>query len=152
VVRTQAGFGALQSVSEEEKGWGSKGLRRETQGMADFGKLRVWRKAHALALNVHRTAMGMRGSAFASLRNQMTRSAMSIPTNIVEGRGQKSERDFARFLGYALNSSSELEYHLIVARDTKAIGLSEFTSLKSQVVDVRKMLYGLTKRVESSQE
>ena len=72
---------------------------------------------------------------------------MSIPTNIVEGRGQKSGPDFARFLGYALNSSSELEYHLIVARDIHAISLSDFTSLTDQVTEVRKMLYGLTKRV-----
>ncbi len=115
--------------------------------MADFAKLHVWRKAHALALNVHRVAIGIRGSAGASLRNQMIRAAMSIPTNIVEGRGQKSGPDFARFLGYALNSSSELEYHLIVARDIHAISLSDFTSLTDQVTEVRKMLYGLTKRV-----
>ena len=57
---------------------------------------------------------------------------MSIPANIVEGRCQKSERDFARFLGYALNSSTELEYHLIVARDFRAITLSDFNSLHAQ--------------------
>lgn len=118
--------------------------------MADFAKLRVWRKAHALALNVHRLAIGIRGSANGSLRSQMIRAAMSIPTNIVEGRGQKSGRDFARFLGYALNSSSELEYHLMVARDLNAISLNDFTSLTDQVSDVRKMLYGLTKRIASS--
>lgn len=72
---------------------------------------------------------------------------MSISANIVEGRGQKSGRDFARFLGYALNSSSELEYHLIVARDIRAISLYDFTSLADQVIEVRKMLHGLSKRV-----
>ncbi len=75
---------------------------------------------------------------------------MSIPANIVEGRGQKSERDFARFLGYALNSSSELEYHLVVARDIRAITLSDFTSLLAQLIEVRKMLHGLLKRVNSA--
>ena len=70
---------------------------------------------------------------------------MSIPANIAEGRRQKSEKDFGRFLGYALNSSSELEYHLIVARDTKVIGESDFLSLISQTITVRKMLYGLLK-------
>lgn len=72
---------------------------------------------------------------------------MSIPANIAEGRRQKSEKDFGRFLGYALNSSSELEYHLIVARDTKVIGESDFLSLISQTITVRKMLYGLLKRL-----
>jgi four helix bundle protein len=77
----------------------------------------------------------------------MIRAAMSIPANIVEGRGQKSERDFARFLGYALNSSSELEYHLVVARDIRAITLNDFSSLLSQLIEVRKMLHGLLKRI-----
>lgn len=68
---------------------------------------------------------------------------MSIPANIAEGRRQKSEKEFGRFLGYALNSSSELEYHLIVARDTKVMAESDFVSLVSQTITVRKMLYGL---------
>ena len=118
--------------------------------MADLAKLHVWRKAHALALNVHRAATGIKGSTSASLRNQMVRSAMSIPTNIVEGRNQKSERQFVRFLGYAMHSSSELEYHLIVARDIRAISLSEFTALKDQIIEVRRMLYGLTNRLTNA--
>jgi four helix bundle protein len=76
---------------------------------------------------------------------------MSIPANIVEGRGQKSERDFARFLGYALNSSSELEYHLVVARDIRAITLSDFTSLHAQLIEVRKMLYGLLRSIKAAE-
>ncbi len=72
---------------------------------------------------------------------------MLISANIVEGREQKSGREFARFLGYALNSSSKLEYHLIVVGDIRAICLNDFTSLTDQVTEIRKMLYGLTKRV-----
>jgi four helix bundle protein len=77
----------------------------------------------------------------------MYRAAMSIPANIAEGRRQKSDKEFARFLGYALNSSSELEYHLIVAHDTKAISEEDFVSLIAQTITVRKMLYGLLKRI-----
>ena len=117
--------------------------------MGDFAKLHVWRKAHALALNVHSAAIQIRGSNYTSLRSQIIRAAMSIPANIVEGRGQKSERDFARFLGYALNSTSELEYHLVMARDIRAISLSDFTSLLAQLIEVRKMLHGLVKRLNS---
>jgi four helix bundle protein len=68
--------------------------------MSDFKKLNVWRKAHALALDVHRVATRIRGSDNASLRNQLIRTAMSIPTNIVEGTGQKTGKEFARFLGF----------------------------------------------------
>ncbi|MFL5465450.1 MAG: four helix bundle protein, partial [Gemmatimonadaceae bacterium] len=49
--------------------------------MADFKKLDVWRKAHALALVAHRIALGIRGSAYTSFRSQIIRSSMSIPTN-----------------------------------------------------------------------
>src|SRR5688572_3097051 len=108
-------------------------------GMGDFKKLHVWRKAHALVIATHRIAARMRGAEHASLRNQMVRAAMSIATNIVEGRGQKSERDFARFLRYALNSAAEFEYHVIVARDLRAIRDSDATSLLAQAIEIGKM-------------
>jgi len=115
--------------------------------VSDFKKLKVWRKAHALALNAHRVGSGIRGTDYAPLRSQLLRVAMSIPTNIVEGVGQKTGREFARFLRIALNSTSELEYHLIVARDINLISESDFESLSAQAIEVRKMLYGLLTRV-----
>ncbi|HEV2018566.1 MAG TPA: four helix bundle protein [Gemmatimonadaceae bacterium] len=118
--------------------------------MSDFKRLKVWRKAHALALNVHRVATRIRGSDNASLRSQLLRAAMSVPTNIVEGTGQKSGREFGRFLDIALKSTSELEYHLIVAREIRAISLNDFESLSAQTIEVRKMLYGLRTRVTAS--
>lgn len=72
---------------------------------------------------------------------------MSIPANIAEGRRQSTDKQFARYLGYALNSSSEVEHHLIVARDLKGISQAEFDSLVSQTITVRKMLFGLLKRL-----
>lgn len=116
--------------------------------MGDFKKLDVWRKAHAVALNAHRLAAGIRGSAYASLRSQITRAAMSVPTNIVEGRGQKSEREFSRYLRIALNSSAELEYHLIVGRDTGVITQNDFLTTLGDVIEVRKMIHGLLHRIE----
>jgi len=118
--------------------------------VSDFKKLKVWRKAHALALDVHRVATRIRGYDNAALRSQLIRSALSIPTNIVEGTGQKSGKEFARFIGFALNSASELEYHLMVARDLRLIGASDFESLSSRTVEVRKMLHGLQNRVTTS--
>jgi four helix bundle protein len=118
--------------------------------MSDFRRLQVWQKAHALSLSIDRAAKRIRGPQYASLRNQMFRAATSIPANIAEGRRQRSEKEFARFLSIALNSSSELEYHLILARDTKVIPESEFVSHVSQTIRVRKMLYALLKRVTES--
>ena len=76
---------------------------------------------------------------------------MSIPANIAEGRRKNSDKEFSRFLGYALSSSSELEYHLIVARDTEILPESDFVALISQTITVRKMLYGLVNRLSIAQ-
>jgi len=117
--------------------------------MSDFKKLDVWNKAHQLALHVHKTAMGIRGAQYISLRSQLIRAAMSIPANIVEGREQASEKDFARFLRYSIGSASELEYHLIIGRDMELISQESFNSLLEKLEQVRKMLHGLIGRLDS---
>jgi len=115
--------------------------------VADFKKLQVWQKAHALAIDAHRVATGIRRSQDLSLRSQIIRSAMSIPANIVEGRRQESEKEFARFLRIALNSGCELEYHLIVARDIRAISETDADRLLGQVIEVRRMIHGLLRKL-----
>lgn len=115
--------------------------------MPDFKNLLVWQKSHGLALRVHSAARRIQGSDYLSLRSQLIRAAMSIPANIVEGRSQQSEREFSRFLKIALNSASELEYHLIAAHDMGAMREGDFLSLSNQTIEVRKMLYGLLARI-----
>jgi four helix bundle protein len=117
--------------------------------MADFKKLRVWKRAHSLALCAHQTALTIRGAQYASLRSQIIRASMSIPANIVEGREQKSEADSCRFLRYALSSASELEYHLIIARDIHVISPADFAGVLTPLKEVRMMLFGLLKRLDS---
>jgi four helix bundle protein len=123
-------------------------LLKLSLGVSDFKKLQVWRKAHALALNVHRASLKIRGAQFVSLRSQLTRAAFSIPTNVVEGNGQESPQQFARFVRFSLNSSSELEYHLMAARDVEVMTATDFKSLTAQTIEVRKMLYGLLRHLE----
>jgi four helix bundle protein len=118
--------------------------------VSDFKKLEVWRKAHALALNVHRVAARIRGVNNSSLSSQLRRAAMSVPTNIVEGTGQRSGKEFGRFLDIAIKSASEVEYHLMLGREIRAISVNDFESLLAQTTEVRKMLCGLRARVVSS--
>lgn len=120
--------------------------------MSDFKKLHVWKKAHALSLGIDRMCRRLRGPRHSSLRSQVYRASMSISANIAEGRSKNSDKDFARFLGYALSSCTEVEHHLIVARDTKAIPEAEYVSLISQTITVRKMLYGLLKRLSPPEQ
>jgi four helix bundle protein len=116
-----------------------------------FKKLHVWQRAHALSLTVDRVSREIREPRYASLRSQIFRAAASIPANIAEGRRQESEKEFARYLRYALNSTSELEYHIILARDTKTIPEDACVSLLDQTITVRKMLYALLKRLLSEE-
>ena len=117
--------------------------------MSDFKKLLVWQKAHALVLAINHVTARIRGAGYASLRSQMVRAAMSIAANIVEGRGQKSGKEFARYLRISLNSTSELEYHLIVAHDFGTITPDAFHATLAMVIEVRKMLHGLLQRIDS---
>jgi four helix bundle protein len=75
---------------------------------------------------------------------------MSIPANIVEGRRQDSEKEFARFLRIALNSGCELEYHVIVARDIGVMSEPDAESLLREVIEVRKMIHGLLNKLGAS--
>jgi len=118
--------------------------------MSDFKKLKVWGKSHELALNAYSVAKKIRGSDNSPLRLQMIRAATSIPTNIVEGTGQESAKEFGRFLSIAIKSSSELEYHLILTSDLHLIELPDSTSLTDQTIQVRRMLYALRTRVLTS--
>ena len=111
--------------------------------MGDFKKLEVWQYSHALAIDTFRVVEKIRGAQHVSLRSQLNRAAASIPANIVEGRYKSTERDFSRFIGYAIGSAAELEYHLILARDTEAMERGEALALLSQLTKVRRMLYGL---------
>ena len=115
--------------------------------MSDYKKLLVWQKANALALQAYRISAKIRRSRDVGLRSQIVRSAMSIPANIVEGRRQESERQFARFLKIAFNSAVELEYHLEVARDLEVMSLSDSTALLNQLIEVRRMLHGLLRKI-----
>lgn len=120
--------------------------------MSDYRKLKVWQKAYSLSLHAHRTATRIRGQHYASLRSQIIRSASSVPANIVEGREQKTDPAFARYLRFSISSASELEYHLLEAKDIGVIGRSEHLSLSSQVVEVRKMLHGMLRRLGRGEE
>ncbi len=116
--------------------------------MADYKKLKVWQKAHSLSLHAHRAATRIRGQHYAALRSQIIRSASSVASNIVEGREQKTDPAFARYLRFSISSASELEYHLLEAKEMQVVSVGEHLSLSSQVVEVRMMLHGLIRRLD----
>jgi four helix bundle protein len=114
--------------------------------MSDFRKLRAWQAAQKLVVDAYKVSRGMRGPQSRDLADQLNRSTMSVPRNIIEGNEHESPRERKRFFSYALASVSEAEGHMQTALDLEMIGVGDFDRLVAQVVDVRKMLYGLLKR------
>ena len=116
--------------------------------MQDFRQLKVWEKTHKLALDTYRaTRQFPRDEAF-GLTAQLRRAAVSIPANIAEGCGRTGDREFGRFLGMALGSASELEYHLLFAHDLAFLTDQDFKHLTEGVVEVKRMLAGLVQSMK----
>ena len=118
--------------------------------MQNYRRLSVWRKAHAIALNVHRLTEGIPRGGNAGLINQLRRAALSIPANIAEGSSRPTDKDFAKFLQVALASTTEVEYHLEFAADVAIIPRREFVLRQQDVIEVRRMLTGLVKHLRRS--
>lgn len=116
--------------------------------MQDFRKLKVWEKAHALALNAYRSTQRFPRDEVLALTSQVRRAAISIPANIVEGCGRTGDREFGRFLRMALGSASEVEYHFLLAYDLAFLTDGDFKRLTEDVVEVKRMLTGLVQRMK----
>ncbi|HEY0656628.1 MAG TPA: four helix bundle protein [Chryseosolibacter sp.] len=115
--------------------------------MKDFKKLLVWQKAHELVLLVYRLTKKFPKEERFNLIDQMRRSATSVPTNIAEGCGKYTQKDFAAYLQVSQGSTQEIEYLSILSRDLKYITLEEYDDLNSRINQVKAMLIGLIQKV-----
>ncbi|HYT03466.1 MAG TPA: four helix bundle protein [Gemmatimonadales bacterium] len=115
--------------------------------MQDFRNLKVWSKAHSLTLAAYRGTRSFPKSERYGLTSQIRRSAASVCANIAEGCGRGGKMEFARFLRIAAGSASELEYHLILATDLKLFDGQTSEPLTSAVIEVKRMLAGLIRRL-----
>ena len=115
--------------------------------MQDYRNLRVWQKAHRLALATYAVSPFLKAPEAWPLRDQLLRAAISIPSNIAEGAGRGSDPDFRRFLWHSLGSTNELEYDLLLARDLGFLLPTVHGPLTKQVEDVRRMLSGLVQSI-----
>jgi len=118
--------------------------------MRNYYDLKVWRPAHDLTLKIYRTVKSFPSEELFGLKSQMRRSASSIPTNLAEGCGRNSNPDFKRFVNIAIGSTSELEYQLLLAKDLNYMSQSIFDELTNNVIEIRKMLISLYKKVPSN--
>jgi len=117
--------------------------------MKDFRKLNVWEKAHSLVIEIYRVTNNFPKSETFGLTSQIRRASASIPANIAEGCGRDGEADFARFLQMALGSSSELEYHLLLAHDLNMLDETFYDNLKDRVIELKRMLTSLIQKLRA---
>jgi four helix bundle protein len=111
--------------------------------MQDFRRLIVWQRAHRFALNVRDVTRHFPRTGYRDLKAQITRAAESIASNIVEGCGAASRRDFARYLDISIKSACEVDYQLELARDVGVLPHTLWKPLAREIVEIRKMLSGL---------
>lgn len=82
------------------------------------------------------------------LVTQMRRSSVSIPSNIAEGSGKSSNKDFIRFLEMARSSAFELETQLILAHDLRFISEEKLSDLQGKLEEIQKMIFGFEKKIK----
>lgn len=118
--------------------------------MRDFRELKVWTKAHQVALEVYRQSRAFPADERFGLTAHLRKSATSVPSNIAEGCGRDTEKELARFLSIAAGSATELEYQLLLAHDLEYLPRDAYAPLNEQVAEVKRMLYRFMQSLSST--
>ena len=121
-------------------------------GMHDYRKLDVWRKGRALVQAVYTGTSTYPRAETYGLVAQSRAAAVGIPANIAEGSGRGSQRDYARFVGFAIGSACELETLVILAQDLGFLTPEVGAALLEQTARVRRMLLGFQKSLRTTPE
>ncbi len=108
--------------------------------MQDFRNLQVWTKAHEMTLYAYRSTKSFPKEEMFGLTSQIRRACASIGANIAEGCGRKGNPELGRFLQIAMGSASEVESHILLARDLGMLSASEYKQFNSRVTELKRML------------
>src|SRR5256885_4069856 len=117
--------------------------------MKDFRDLKVWDRAHQLTLRVYKVSAHFPREELFGLISQMRRCSASIEHNIAEGCGKRGNNEFQRFLQIASGSASELEYHLLLARDLNFLTDTDYRELNEELSTLRRMLTSRLQKIEN---
>ena len=125
---------------------------RGSRDVQDFRNLSVWVKAHKMALDVYVVSARLLTRREFSLRNQIVRAAVSVPANIAEGCGRSGVANFAGSAASPPDPEASSMYHLLLAKDLGFLPAPEYERLTTQVVEVKRMLSGFIRTLETSAE
>lgn len=112
----------------------------------NFRDLIIWKNAMDIVETIYKLSAGLPSEEKFSLTSQINRSAISIPSNIAEGSGRSTNKDFLKFLNIALSSSFELETQLIL---TNRLFNIEVEELLNKINELQKMIVGFKKTLNS---
>jgi four helix bundle protein len=118
--------------------------------MRNFQNLNVWKRSREFVLNVYDVIKNFPKEERFNITDQLRRASVSIPTNIAEGAGRYSDKEFLRFIQIAIGSASEVENLLILSKDLSICNEKKLVVLIEDVIIIRKMLIALTKKIRNS--
>ena len=114
--------------------------------MARFEELDVWKRSSRLCCDLYKSLNDLKDFGF---KDQITRSALSIPSNIAEGYERNSNKEIANFLNYAKGSAGELRTQLYIGIDIGFIPKEKGRHWLTEVEELSRMLHGLIKSIRS---
>ncbi len=115
--------------------------------MQNYKDLIVWNKSHDLVLLIYKSVSSFPKEETYNLVSQLKRASSSIPTNIAEGSGRFTQKDFASYLQNALGSAQEVEYLLLLSKDLEFINQELYIQLNQKINEIKAMLIALIKKV-----
>jgi len=116
-------------------------------GVRNYTELETWRRAMDLVVAVYAATSSYPKGEVYGLTAQTRRSAVSIPSNIAEGQGRGSTRDFVRFLAVARGSLCELETQLRIGSRLRYVDERSIDNLLGESATVGRLLNGLIRSV-----
>ena len=116
--------------------------------MQDFRNLRVWFEAHALTIAIYPATRDFPDEERYGLMSRIRRTCSTVAERIAYGCGCATDADFATHIAQAMSLASALEYDLLLARDLGFLNDLVYAALTSDLIEVKRMLFGLLKTLE----
>ena len=113
--------------------------------MHNYKELDVWKRSLNLAMSVYKFSQTFNSFDRYVFSSQLSRCAISIPSNIAEGAGKESDKEFCKYLSISVGSSFELETQLLIIKETHPNKKEEINLLLSEISIIQRMLYQLRK-------
>ncbi len=120
--------------------------------MRNFKEYKIWRKGFEISLKTYQLAKELPAEEKFGLRSQITRAAISIPSNIAEGSQRNSEKEFKRFLEISMGSLCELETQIEIIEHTYLKNDPLIFEIKSLINEETKMLSKLIHKIKSADQ